>query len=115
MGRIHEIYPFDHHGMLVFDDASVGLDKEPFVQGTPEILYSLCELVGIQNPRAGFSLKFSSDKFDGFQAVALKVALEAGGCRYKIGNLEGWLCPMLYRYYVVEAPEKIYFKVAPLP
>jgi len=115
MSRVFEIFPYDHLGMLVFDDASVNLDKEPFVQGTPEILYSLCALVNVENPKLGFSLKFSDEKFDGFQAVALKVALEAGGCRYKIGNSEGWLCPMLYRYYVDQAPETIYFAVAPLP
>ena len=114
MANIYEIYPFDHNGILVFDDASVGLDKEPFVQGTPEILYSLCDLVDIQNPKDGFSLKFSEEDFDGFQAVALKVALENGGCTYQIGDATGWLCPMLYKYFV-EAPEKIYFKVAPLP
>ena len=115
MSRVFEIFPYDHLGMLVFDDASANLENEPFVQGTPEILYSLCDLVGVKDPHKGFSLKFSEEEFDGFQAVALKVALEAGGCRYKIGNSEGWLCPMLYRYYVVEAPEKIYFAVAPLP
>lgn len=114
MAKIYEIYPFDHHGILVFDDASVGLDKEPFVQGTPEILYSLCDLVGVKDPHKGFSLKFSEEEFDGFQAVALKVALENGGCTYQFGDAFGWLCPMLYKYFVV-APEKIYFKVAPLP
>ena len=114
MGRIYEIYPFDHQGSLVFDDASVGLDKEPLVQGVPAIIYGLCDLVGIQNPQQGFALKFSTEEFNGFQAVALKVALENGGCTYQFGDAIGWLCPMLYKYFV-EAPEKIYFKVAPLP
>lgn len=114
MAKIYEIYPFDYHGALVFDDASVNLEKEPFVHGTPEILYSLCALVNVENPKAGFTLKFSEEEFDGFQAVALKVALENGGCTYQFGDANGWLCPMLYKYFV-EAPEKIYFKVAPLP
>ena len=113
MSRVFEIFPYDHQGMLVFDDASVNLEKEPFVQGTPEILYSLCALVNVENPKLGFSLKFSDEKFDGFQAVALKVALENGGCTYQFGDATGWLCPMLYKYFV-EAPEKIYFKVGPL-
>jgi hypothetical protein len=114
MSRVFEIFPYDHQGMLVFDDATTGLDKEPLVQGTPEILYSLCALVNVENPKAGFTLKFSEEEFDGFQAVALKVALENGGCTYQFGDATGWLCPMLYKYFV-EAPEKIYFKVAPLP
>jgi len=114
MAKIYEIYPFDYHGALVFDDATTGLDKEPFVQGTPEILYSLCDLVGIQNPQQGFALKFSTEEFNGFQAVALKVALENGGCTYQFKDATGWLCPMLYKYFV-EAPETIYFAVAPLP
>ena len=113
MSHVFEIFPYDHHGMLVFDDVSVELVKEPFVEGTPEILYALCKQVGVQNPQKGFSLKFSEGEFDGFQAVAEKVALENGGCTYKLGEASGWLCPMLYKYFN-EAPDRIFFKVASL-
>ena len=108
MAKIYEIYPFDYHGALVFDDASVNLEKEPLVQGTPEILYSLCELVRIQNPEKGFTLKFSEEEFNGFQAVALKVALENGGCYYQIGDDTGRLFPKWYQNFV-EAPQTIFF------
>ena len=114
MSRVFEIFPYDHQGMLVFDDVSVGLDKEPFVQGTPEILYSLCDLVGIQNPKDGFSLKFSEEDFDGFQIEAKRVREENGGNWYLVNGHEGWLCPALFKYFS-EAPDHLYIAVAPLP
>jgi len=114
MSRVFEIFPYDHQGMLVFDDATTGLDKEPFVQGTPEILYSLCELVRIQNPEKGFTLKFSGEKFDGFQIEAKRVREENGGNWYLVNGHEGWLCPALFKYFS-EAPDHLYFSVAPLP
>ena len=114
MSRVFEIFPYDHRGSLVFDDASVNLEKEPLVQGTPEILYSLCALVNVENPKAGFSLKFSGEKFDGFQIEAKRVREENGGNWYLVGDEEGWLCPALFKYFT-SAPNKLYFAVAPLP
>lgn len=111
--KIFEIQPYDYHGALVFDDPTVDLVREPFVEGTPEILYGLCESMGIENPKLGFSLKFSESPFEGTQAIARKLRLENGGAWYAFGSQEGWLCPMLYRYYQV-APDQIYFRVDPL-
>ena len=31
MNSLMVISPYKHHGMWVFDDPSVGLDKEPFI------------------------------------------------------------------------------------
>ena len=114
MAKIYEIYPFDHHGTLVFDDVSLGLDKEPFVQNTDLILLDICSLNGIEQPEKGFSLKFSESSFEGFQIEAKHVREENGGNWYLVNGHEGWLCPALFKYFP-EAPEKIYFAVAPLP
>ena len=110
--KVQELYPYDYFGMLVFDDASVGLDKEPFVQGVPEIIYALCEAVGVKNPQKGFTLKFSHEKFDGFQVEAKRLREESGGNWYLVNGHEGWLCPALFKYFL-EAPDRLYFSVAP--
>ena len=110
---VYCIQPYEYQGMLVFDDSNVDLVKEPFVQGTPEILYGLCEEMGIPTPNLGFNLRFSALPFEGHQAVGQRMRLENGGAWYAIGNRQGWLCPMLYRYFKF-APDQIYFKVEPL-
>lgn len=110
---IMEIRPYDYYGMLVFDDNTVGLDKEPFVQGVPDMLYHLCQSVGVLNPKKGFRLKFSGSPFEGFQMEATRTHGESGGNWYEAGGMKGWLCPALYKYFQ-EAPEKLYLKVESL-
>ena len=110
---VYCIQPYEYQGMLVFDDLRVDLVKEPFVQGTPEILYGLCAEVGIPTPHLGFKLHFSASPFEGYQAIANRLKLENGGAWYHLGEHQGWLCPMLFRYFKF-APDKIYFKVEPV-
>jgi hypothetical protein len=38
MNEINVIVPFKWNGMWVFDDARVGLDKEPFVAGADTLI-----------------------------------------------------------------------------
>jgi hypothetical protein len=108
MNDVKTIRPYDYYGMLVFDDPSVGLDKEPLILGVPEILFGLCELSGIKNPKQGFLLNFCAVAFDGFQAQANRLTEENGGWWYQFGPQKGWLCPQLFRYYD-QAPLKIFF------
>lgn len=114
MSRVFQIFPFSHQGMLVFDDVSCCLDKEPFVQNTDLILLDLCSLNGIEQPEKGFSLKFSESSFEGFQIEAKHVREENGGNWYLVNGHEGWLCPALFKYFP-EAPDHLYIAVAPLP
>lgn len=107
---VMEIQPYDFHGMLVFDDASVGLDKEPFVQGVPEMLYLLCQTSGVRNPARGFKLKFSGEPFEGHQLEATKLNEESGGNWYEANGMKGWLCPALFKYFTI-APDKLYIRV----
>ncbi len=107
------IMPYWHAGTWVFDDESVGLDKEPFVAGVPEILDDLVR--HIPNARDGFRLTFSASRFPGCQAEYIWVREEDEGGWYRTadGLLEGWLCPALFRYFD-NAPKKLFARADPI-
>lgn len=106
------IEPYWYIDTWVFDDESVGLDKEPFVQGIPEMIDVLVK--DIPNARSGFMLLFSSLPFSGYQVELTRVREEYGGYWYKAKDegAEGWLCPALFRYFDA-APESLYIKAEP--
>ncbi len=109
---INVIKPYWEYGTWVFDDESVGLIKEPFVKGVPEIIDYLVR--HIPDARNGFRLLFSSSPFPDYQIEIIKVREEYGGYWYRLRNtpVEGWLCPALFRYFDT-APDTIYFRVEP--
>jgi len=106
------IQPYWYIDTWVFDDESVGLDKEPFVQSIPGMIDELVK--DIPNARGGFMLLFSSQPFAGYQAELTRVREEYGGYWYKAKDegVEGWLCPALFRYFDA-APESLYVKAEP--
>jgi len=108
------IAPYWYQGTWVFDDDSVGLNREPFVSGVPEMIDDMVK--DIPNARQGFRLTFSASPFPGYQREFIWVREEYGGHWYRMeGQLrEGWLCPALLRYFEI-APEKIYVKAEQLP
>ena len=103
------IKPYWHNGTWVFDDAAVGLQQEPFVQGVPEIIDRLTK--DVPHAREGFRLTFSAREFPGSQAKLSWVRSESGGNVYRLDNprMEGWLCPALFRYFR-EAPRNLYVR-----
>jgi len=103
------IEPYWHQGTWVFDDESMGLEKEPFVQGVPEMIDDLVK--DIPYARSGFRLLFSSLPFSGYRVELTRVREEYGGYWYRVKDrrAEGWLCPALFRYFET-APESIYVK-----
>jgi len=106
------IEPYWYQDTWVFDDASLGLDKEPFVQGIPEMIDVLVK--DIPNARGGFVLLFSSQPFAGYQVELQLVREEYGGHWYKVKDYgaEGWLCPALFKYFD-DAPDSLYIKAEP--
>ena len=106
------IQPYWYEDAWVFDDASKGLEKEPFVQGIPAMIDALVN--DIPNARAGFVLLFSSQPFAGYQIELTLVREEYGGHWYKVKDLEaaGWLCPALLRYFDAP-PASLYIKAEP--
>ena len=106
------IQPYWYIDAWVFDDESAGLDREPFVQGIPEMIDYLVK--DIPNARSGFMLLFSSQPFAGYQAELTRVRDEYGGYWYRAKDegAEGWVCPALFKYFDA-APESIYIKAEP--
>lgn len=112
------------NGTWVFDDDKVGLVREPFVAGIPEMINAV---VGkIPDAKDGFRLLFSETEFPDYDAQITWVRAQTGGNIYKLTKvrqgavvrapskkMEGWLCPALYKYYK-DAPKTIYLKAEAL-
>jgi hypothetical protein len=113
--QIFVIRPYLWNGQWVFDDPSVGLDKEPLIAGMPEMIELACSQASIKNPEKGFVALFSAGEFPTAQVRLDRVRDEAGGnvYRWAEAGIEGWLCPALFRY-LNPAPEKLFVEVKPL-
>lgn len=103
------IAPYWFEGTWVFDDERVGLDKEPFVAGIPEMINEL--VIDIPDAQNGFRLTFSATPFPGYQRELIKTREEYDGNWYQIKGQteEGWLCPALFHYFD-RAPENLYVR-----
>jgi hypothetical protein len=103
------ISPYRYAGTWVFDDASRGLRKEPFVAGIPELINKL--VADIPNADKGFKLTFSAQEFPGFDDKLIWKRKSSSGNWYysETYKAEGWLCPALFKYFK-KAPKIIYVK-----
>jgi hypothetical protein len=108
------IQPYKWNGLWVFDDSRVGLDKEPFVSGIPEIIEAVVK--DFPNAEAGFMLLFSANPFPGAAVELEWVREESGGnwYRWTATGQEGWLCPALFKYFD-KAPARLYAQAKPKP
>jgi hypothetical protein len=103
------VFPYRDRGQWVFDDESVGLKREPFVFGVPEMIDAFVK--DIPNARHGFKLYFSAMPFPGYRTSLswMREEYEGNWYRWDATLEEGWLCPALFKYFE-KAPEKIYCK-----
>jgi len=109
MNSIFAINPYRWKGLWVFDDPSVELEKEPFVEGADTLLDILTDY---DNECV---LLFSTVDVPGFEHTIKKVEdnVSSGTTyNYKTDSIDHdlWLCPALLKYYE-NPPEKIHFKV----
>ena len=113
MNAILVIAPYKYHGSWVFDDPSVGLNKEPFIAGIDTMID--CLVADIPNAEKGFRAFFSAHAFPGHEVKLEKRRSESGGTWYYCSQyqMEGWLCPALFKYFET-APQEIYVKAEPL-
>lgn len=107
------IAPYKYAGTWVIDDESVGLKKEPFVSGIPELIDEAVK--DIPDAEKGFRLLFSTQPFPGHtHKLEWRRGDNSGNWYYTPQyDKEGWLCPALFRYYD-EAPKEIYIKAEQL-
>ena len=111
MNSIMQIEIYQSCGGWAFDDASVGLEREPFVAGIPEIINSLLLCKFGKIPKR-VNLTFSSQPVPGYQIMLTWVRTEGGGNWYQAPNgTQGWLCPALFKYFSA-APKKIYVELS---
>ena len=92
MNSIMVIEPYRYVGTWVFDDAAMGLDKEPFVAGVPEMIDYLVR--DIPKADKGFRMTFSAKPFPGHQYRLTWLRTENEGNWYKLDDppMEGWFC-----------------------
>jgi hypothetical protein len=109
---IHVIAPYKYHGMWVFDDARVGLSREPFVGGADAMIDKATAT--IPDAASGFVLVFSEHAFPGHQLQLQWRRNDGAGDWYFSPELgmEGWLCPALLKYFP-SAPRTFYVQVKP--
>ncbi len=109
MNTLMVIHPYKHDGLWVFDDDQADLVREPFVAGADDIIDEMVK--NIPGAARGFRLVFSAVPFPGHNAALERRREEAGGYWYFHSGLdmEGWLCPALFKYFE-EAPEYLYAK-----
>ena len=107
------IAPYRYEGTWVFDDPNVGLVREPFVAGVPEMIDHLVQ--DIPEAEKGFRLLFSAGPFPGYQKKLTWSHGDSGGNYYALDDppMEGWLCPALFKYYR-DPPQFLFVKAEPL-
>jgi hypothetical protein len=110
MNQINVISPCKYHGMWVFNDPRVGLVQEPFVAGADTWIDRV--VAEVPDADRGFTLIFSSSAFPGHQYRLDWRRSESDGNWYHSPalNMEGWLCPALFRYFA-EVPKHLYVQI----
>jgi hypothetical protein len=107
------IAPYWYNGTWVFDDPAVGLRREPFVAGIPEMINRLVK--DIPDSRDGFRLTFSANPFPGYQNKLTWLRGDSIGNFYRLEAdppAEGWICPAMSKYYGAP-PKNIFVKADP--
>ena len=110
---IFVIRPYRWNGAWVFDDPAVGLCREPFVCGMPEMIDSAIR--GIPNGEQQFLAVFSASPFPGASVILEHMREEMAGNWYRREETgqEGWLCPALFRYFTT-APKRLFIQLKPV-
>ena len=114
MNSILAIHPYKSDGVWVFDDESVGLLREPFLAGADVIIDR--RVADFADADEGFTLFFSDCSFPGHNARFEWLREEDGGNWYfdAENDLEGWLCPALFKYFE-QAPQTLFIQFKPKP
>ncbi len=86
--------------------------QEPFVSGADTMIDRV--VTGIPDAERGFVMVFSASALPGHQYRLEWRREESGGNSYYAPqrDLDGWLCPALFRYFP-EAPRELFVQVKP--
>lgn len=110
MNAINVIAPYRYLDMWVFDDPRVGLVAEPFVAGADTMIDRV--VADIPDAKNGFVMVFSGFSFPGHQfRLEWQRAENSGNVYYSADlDMEGWLCPALFKYFEA-APKELFVQV----
>jgi hypothetical protein len=113
MNALMIIKPYKYAGQWVFDDGATDLLREPFVAGIDTMIDKLT--VNLKWASSGFKLLFSAGEFPNHDVRLDWQREDCGGNWYwcKDYNMEGWLCPALFKYFEV-APKHIFVSAVEL-
>jgi hypothetical protein len=109
------LVPFRWGGTWVFDDPAVGLDKEPFVVGIPELIDILLTRKGMKNVDR-FRLTFSASEIPGYdEKINMRFGPIDDGTGYETQSfgMTGFMFSRALDLYFYESPEQIYVKLDP--
>lgn len=107
MNALNVIFPYRLGKSWVFDDLAKNIAKEPFIAGIDVMLDD------IAGPNASSLIAiFSSKEFPRYTHKLEKIKEEHGGAWYKEKSLslDGWLCPVLMKYFP-SPPEEIFIQI----
>lgn len=109
MNTINVISPYKYLDMWVFDDPRAGLVQEPFVSGADAMIDRA--VANIADADRGFLMLFSASPFPGYEHHLKWFRSDLGGNWYysEKYELEGWLCPALFKYFE-HAPKEMFFQ-----
>jgi hypothetical protein len=112
MNALSVVNPYKHEGMWVFDDPAVSLVREPFVAGIDRMINLL--VADIPDADKGFRIIFSATPFPGHTVELEWRREEVGGNWYynRKLDMEGWLCPAMFKYFDKTPPE-LYARIEP--
>ena len=96
-----------------FDEPRLGLHREPFVQGIPQIIDRA--VAWLPGSDKSVRLTFSQQAFPGAQLRLDRRQEQDGGNWYHCAeyNMDGWLCPALFKFFP-RAPAHLYVKAEAL-
>lgn len=113
MNGINIIKPYRYLDMWVFDDELRGIVQEPFINGADSILDIWAKNLSSISTVNSFLILFSEKPFPDYQYEISWIRKEFEGNWYKFAelNMDGWLCPALFKYFN-KMPNEIFIRTA---
>ena len=95
MNSLMMIVPYKYEGLWVFDDAAVGLGKEPFIAGIDSLIGKAT--ANIPDARHGFRVIFSARQFPGASVernrtgtgITARDSIRKAGCVRRYSRISG--------------------------
>jgi hypothetical protein len=107
---------YKDNGVWMFDDPEKGIEREPFVDGSTELIdFILKEFNLFQGSHRGIDLKFSLHQEEDDMVKVNKIKdMGDDWASYEYKNMTGSLCPVTLQYFA-KHPDHFYVKPVKKP